>query len=341
MSVDPSALLPEAHAIVRDLLARLQTLAEEAQRYDTQTTQDLRQVSRMLDEITAQHQFAAQHHMPTAAALAERERHIRAEYQTLDQQSRASRRALKQLDQLIRQIDMSSTTLRGDSENDVPDPWMLALRSQVILGREEERVRLAREVHDGPAQVLANSLMVARQSRVMLQEQRIDQLGLMLERLCDATSEGLHEVRRFIADLRPGGITEQGLVNTLHEYVTRYRDTLGVDARFEADPLPRLSTESEIVLYRITQEALQNVYKHAPNATVICAVGVRQDHLVLTIRDDGPGFDTHSVAKRTGRESWGLTSMRERAELIGARLVIASRPGQGTEVAVSLPLLSG
>jgi two-component system sensor histidine kinase DegS len=107
----------------------------------------------------------------------------------------------------------------------------------------------------------------------------------------------------------------------------------------EAEPLPRLPNETEIVLYRIVQESLQNAHKHARSAPVHVTLAVRKGQLQLTVRDEGPGFDPREVARRAGRESWGLTSMRERADLVGASFLVTTRPGHGTEVSVSLPLL--
>jgi two-component system sensor histidine kinase DegS len=331
-------LLEEAHTIVDDLLARLRALVETAQQRDAELTPQVRRAARALDEATAQHRFAVDRQLPLAEQAAQHERDLRATYARLSHEQQELHHSLRQLDQLIRQIDMSSASLSGSAESEPDDPWMLALRSQVVLGREEERVRLAREVHDGPAQVLANTLMVAEQSRSLLQDQRMEQLGLMLDRMCGAMREGLHEVRSFIADLRPGRIEELGLVAALHEYIARYRDTHRARVSLEAEQTPRLPTEAEIVFYRIVQEALQNAHKHAPAAAVVVLLAQRKGHIVLTVRDDGPGFDTREVARRAGRESWGLTSMRERAELVGAQLVVTSRPGHGTEVSVALPL---
>jgi two-component system sensor histidine kinase DegS len=338
VSTGPASLLEEAHTIVEDLLASLRTLVETAQQRDAELTQQVRQAARALDEATAQHRFAMERQLPQAEQAARREQEARAAYASLNRDLQEWQRSLKQLDQLIRQIDMSSTALDGSSDSEPDDPWMLALRSQVVRGREEERVRLAREVHDSPAQVLANMLMLAEQSRSLLQDQRTEQLGLMLDRMCTSTREGLREVRSFIADLRPGRIEELGLVAALHEYITRYRDTYRARVTFEAEQVSRLPTEAEIVFYRIVQEALQNAHKHAPAAAVVVLLTTRKGYTVLSVRDDGPGFDTREVARRTGRESWGLTSMRERAELVGAQLVVTSRPGHGTEVSVALPL---
>lgn len=333
-----AALLNEAHAIVDDMLSRLRTLAESLHQRNAQLTVELRQAERAHDEAITQQQFAAERRLPNASKLAEREQTLRASLNALTRESQTLQQSIKQLEQLIRQIEMSSTTLEKSGEGETSDPWMQALRSQVIFGREEERVRLAREVHDSPAQVLANALIGLEQSRSLLQDQRTEQLGMMLDRLCDATREGLQEVRNFIADLRPGRLDEHGLVDALRDYIRRYSDTYSAKVSFEADTLPNLSREAEIVLYRIVQESLQNAHKHARNAPVHVTLGVRQGKLSLTIRDEGPGFDPREVARRAGRESWGLTSMRERAEMVGATYKVIARKGHGTEVSVVMPL---
>jgi two-component system sensor histidine kinase DegS len=239
---------------------------------------------------------------------------------------------------LIRQIEMSSSALTSAEEAGAADPWVLALRAQIIHGREEERTRLAREVHDGPAQVLANSLMILESCYTLAQQAGAEKLTLMLDRMRTSTREGLQEVRRFIADLRPGGLDEHGLAAAISEYVQNYNNAYGARVSVEAEPLPRLPRETEIVLYRIVQEALQNVHKYARGAQVLVRLIRQNDQLQLVIRDDGPGFDPHEVVRRAGRSNWGLTSMRERAELTGARLSVASSPGHGTEVSVILPI---
>lgn len=338
MSVKPSALLDAAHGIVAEQLARLRDLHQSAlQRYQ-QLEAELRQSERQLDELITQRRFAAEHGLARETSLLEREQQLRAEHEARRTEQEQLRRALRQLDQLVRQIDMSSATLSGGAEGEPADPWVQALRAQAITGREEERIRLAREVHDGPAQVLANNLMGLEHCLNLLQQQRLDRLGAVLGQLSESAREGLREVRRFIADLRPGKLEEQGLVAALAEYVRRYRDAVSAQVSFEAESLPRLPAESEIVLYRIVQESLQNAHKHARGAAVHVTIAARQNQIVLQIRDEGPGFDPRAVARRAGRESWGLTSMRERAELIGASFHVVTRPGHGTEVTVSMPL---
>lgn len=338
MSVEPSALLEAAHTIVAEQVERLRALHRSAQQRRAQLEAELRQSERLLDEALLQRRFAGERGLPIAADLAEREQRLRASYDTLQKEYQALHHALRQLDQLVRQIDMSSATLSGSPEGNADDPWAQALRAQVITGREEERARLAREVHDGPAQVLANALMGLERCQILLNEQRLDRLGEMIRQLGENAREGLREVRGFIADLRPGQLDAQGLAPALADYIRRYRDALNANVTFDAAPLPRLPAEVEIVLYRIVQEALQNARKHARGAPVHVLLAAPPGQVALTIRDEGPGFDPREAMRRAGRESWGLTSMRERAELIGAQFVVTTRLGHGTEVAVRLPL---
>jgi two-component system sensor histidine kinase DegS len=329
-------VLHEAHGIVADQLERLRKLAESTRQSGAALSAQLRQSQRQLDELALQRRMAFERGAGTASDLTKRESELREQCDKLDGDLRASQHALKQLDQLIRQIEMSSGTLTSNEGG--ADPWALALRAQVIHGREEERVRLAREVHDGPAQVLANSLMILESCYTQAQQLGADKLVSMLDRMREATRDGMREVRRFIADLRPGGIEEHGLVEALSTYVRGYANAYNARAGLEADQLPRLPNEVEIVLYRIVQEALQNAHKYARGASVVVRLTQHGHALHLAVRDDGPGFDAHEVARRAGRSSWGLTSMRERAELIGARFTVTSRPGHGTEVLVVLPL---
>lgn len=338
MSSEPSALLGTAEAIVAEQNARLRDLHRSAQQRLVELESEVRRAERQLDEVATQRRFVAERGATPPATLTARERNLRANHERLAHEHDSLRRALRQLDQLVRQIDMSSATLRGGGEGEPADPWVQALRAQVIMGREEERARLAREVHDGPAQVLANAMMGLERCQTLLAEGRGERVADMLRQLGENAREGLREVRGFISDLRPGKLEEHGLGGAIEEYVRRYRDSLNVAVTLEADRLPRLPAETEIVLYRIVQESLQNARKHARGAPVHVVLTLRQERLLLTVRDEGPGFEPREVARRAGTTSWGLTSMRERAELIGATYRVTSRPGHGTEVSVSLPL---
>lgn len=335
MSATQSQVLHAAYSIVSQQLSRLRSLAEDTRRVEQALSSELRQHERQLDEAAIQLRLTAERGANTTVA-SKRVSDLRAACARVSEDLRANQHALKQLEQLISQIEMSSSTLTNADGG--TDPWALALRAQVIHGREEERVRLAREVHDGPAQVLANSLMILETCYSHAQQLGAEKLVSMLDRMRSATRDGMREVRRFISDLRSGTIHDQGLVVALNDYIRDYINAYHARVSFESEPLPRLASEVEIVLYRIVQEALQNAHKYARNAQIIVRLQQQNNTLVLSVRDDGPGFDPREVARRAGHSSWGLTSMRERAELIGARLTVASRLGHGTEVNVVLPL---
>jgi len=339
--------LREARDIVAEQLERLRALAERERQEAHALNAALRQAERELDEVTLQYRTALQRRRSSAEAPGQQMAKLRARCDELtrnvDMRHSGLRQIellIRQIEMLIRQIEMRSSALTHTGTRATSDPWALALRSHVIHGREEERVRLAREVHDGPAHVLANSLMALETCDTLAQQQtgeQAEKLVRMIDRLRSATRDGLSDVRRFIANLRPGQVAERGLVEALRDYLCTYGNTCNVRVTFEADTVPRQADEVEIVLYRIVQEALQNAHKDARGAPITVRFVQQANTLILSVRDEGPGFDPREVARRTGKSNWGLTSMRERAELIGARLTGASRPGHGTEVTVMLP----
>ena len=209
MSADQPAVLREAYTIVAEQLARLRTLAESTRQSGAALGAALRQSERQLDEALMQQRAASQSRAIVGRSLTQKVAELRARHEATERDLQASQHALKQLEQIIRQIEMSSASLTNAEESNASDPWVLALRAQIIHGREEERTRLAREVHDGPAQVLANSLMLIESGHTLAQQAGIAKLELILSRMRDATREGMREVRRFIADLRPGALDDQ------------------------------------------------------------------------------------------------------------------------------------
>lgn len=331
-------VLREARTIVAEQVTQLRDLAQRVRHDDETRSAALRQAERQLDELLLQHRSALERRASTSGELGRRVGELRARCDALQHERQAGQHALRQLDQLVRQIEMSSASLTAAENAAGDDPWALALRAQVIHGREEERVRLAREVHDGPAQVLANSQMLLETCYTLAQQTDHPKLVTMLDRMRQATREGLAEVRRFIADLRPGVVADRALVDALREYIRGYNNAYNAQVLLEAEAFGRMPSEVEIVLYRVVQEALQNAHKYARGARVVVRLARKSGELRLSVRDDGPGFDPREVLRRAGRSNWGLTSMRERAELIGARLTVSTSPGHGTDVTVVLPI---
>ncbi len=198
----------------------------------------------------------------------------------------------------------------------------------------EERARLSRELHDGLAQDLwFAKLKVGRLSAVKgLGPEAIELCG----ELQGAIDSGLAEAREAVMALRLGvGESGASLSDLMRRHVDDFADRFGIRTEFECDPqLPRLTHRAEAELFRISQEALSNVRRHADATLVQVRLEARDARLLLTVRDNGRGFDPATV----GDGSFGLAGMRERVGLIRGRLTIDSRPRDGTRVAVEVPV---
>jgi len=232
-------------------------------------------------------------------------------------------------------VSRNQFTPQGEDSPTV-DVWRLVERIAMIKAQEEERSRLAREIHDGPAQVLANAILglelceqIARRSP----EQLTDELG----RLKATMREGLLEVRRFQFDLRPSSLADRGLLLTLQRYINEYRTffRLNVDLQLP-DRLPTLNKDEELQTFRIVQEGLQNIQKHARATVVVVRLEANDEVLTATIRDNGRGFVPQQT-ESTLLSGAGLRGMGERAASVGGDLLVESRPGGGTTITFSLP----
>lgn len=217
-----------------------------------------------------------------------------------------------------------------------------ALRSElyqrIISAQEGERQRIARELHDGTGQVLTGlglGLKAAAESIARNPELAAEQL-LALK---DLNASALQELRDLIADLRPSILDDLGLVPALQAQVKAFRERTGIAALFDSrGPRRRLSPEEEIVIFRIAQEALTNVAKHAGAEHVMVRLTFHDDATHLVVTDDGHGFDPAEALQAAGaRRAWGLLGMQERVALIGGACEIASKPGKGATVHVVVP----
>lgn len=214
------------------------------------------------------------------------------------------------------------------------------VRMQIVEAQEAERSRLAQEIHDGPAQALANAIFqVEYIDRVLGTDERLARTELHFLR--ELLRRELSDVRSFISQLRPPLLEARGLNAAIQEAAEQFSALAGipVERRLEASP-ERLSDAQQTVVLRVVQEALQNVRKHAGAGVVSVTTLEAASTWTLEVRDDGRGFDVEAVAAR-GRRNFGLQFMRERAELIGAQLEIRSRPGAGTIVRLAIPMGGG
>lgn len=212
------------------------------------------------------------------------------------------------------------------------------LLNSIIGAQEDERKRIARELHDDTSQVLTSIVLGLEglEGEKCLTEEAREKAG----RLRVVTSRALEEVHHLALELRPSALDDAGLVPGITRYLREYAQRNGqeVDFRSTGTDGLRLLPAAETAVFRIVQEALTNVARHAHARGVSVLLERRGPNLVTVVEDDGCGFQTDVVSSGPLNERLGIAGMSERAALVGGRLTIESQPGQGTTVFVTVPL---
>ncbi|GAB4410160.1 MAG: HAMP domain-containing protein [Anaerolineae bacterium] len=230
---------------------------------------------------------------------------------------------------------MTASLARAARERAERDQLRAQYVSGVIAAQEEERKRIARELHDGTGQLLTSLLLGLRAIEDAIDHAEVRQRAGELREMVSHT---LAEVRNLALQLRPSALDDLGLSDALEHYIADCCRHYGLHIEFTAHGLDeqRLPSAVETALYRMVQEALTNVARHAQAQVASVLLERRGDEIVLIVEDNGRGFDPDAVSKREQR--LGLYGIRERAELLGGRMVIESAPGQGTSLFVTIPL---
>jgi len=282
---------------------------------------------------------------PAAAAEAGAEdarlKALRTEVERLTADLGRHQQELSKLELSVRSMENAWLFLeRGDASlvAEVADSGLPTdIQMRIVQAQEAERSRLAQEVHDGPAQALSNAIFqVEYIERVLTEDVRT--AGSELRFLREILRRELSEVRTFISQLRPPLLDELGLDGSIMDAVEGIAALTG--ATVETDlraPGEDLTPTQQTAVLRITQEALQNVRKHAGATKTVVSTRLKRRKWILEVSDDGRGFEVSAVVAR-GRRNFGLQFMRERAELIGAKFEVRSRPGGGTVVSLSIPV---
>jgi signal transduction histidine kinase len=210
---------------------------------------------------------------------------------------------------------------------------------QITQAQENERRRIARELHDDTIQSLvglSRQLEALATSSYLNSEEAAEQIGALQR----ATGEVIKRVRRFSQDLRPSILDDLGLLPTLEELTADMNRQNGLQAEFRVKGEERrLSSEVELTLFRIAQEALNNVRKHAEATRVVTTVELSDSVVTMKVEDNGKGFEPPTLIDHpTTSGKLGLIGMHERARLLGGSLSVKSAPGAGTRVVVNVPV---
>jgi two-component system sensor histidine kinase UhpB len=212
------------------------------------------------------------------------------------------------------------------------------MSEQVLAAQEDERKRIARELHDETAQALTTLLI---RLKILERARTAAEMRGQLNELRELTAQTLEAVRKLAVELRPATLDHLGLLAALEAYTESYRSRLPVRVTFTTDGFQdgerRLPPQIELVLYRVVQEALTNVAKHARASDIHVELSRGPNEVVACVADDGEGFPVDEVM-RSRERGLGLFGMQERLALVHGQLVIDSAPGQGTRVRARVPL---
>jgi two-component system sensor histidine kinase UhpB len=242
---------------------------------------------------------------------------------------------------MAQQLGLSIENARLYQEAQEREKLLGDLLHQAVGAQEAERQRIARELHDATGQSLTAIALGLRGTETMLNSDPSIAAEQIIA-LRSFTTDALGELRRLISDLRPSHLDDLGLIAALRWYIREFdeRYPIQTDLVVEGDQV-RLPSEYETVLFRITQEALTNIAKHADASRATIELVIQPSQVYLTIRDDGRGFKLDEVLQGEGsRTGWGLIGIQERASLIGGQYEIDSAPGHGTVIRVQVPLMA-
>ncbi|MBZ4686821.1 MAG: two-component system, NarL family, sensor histidine kinase DegS [Clostridia bacterium] len=257
----------------------------------------------------------------------------------LERSYKNMRETVEKAERLVAQVGVALTYLSNNLDNiwnqldklQRRQDWGLA----VIRAQEEERRRIARGLHDGPAQQLANIVLRTEFCQKLFKAKPQD-LEDELKELKEFARNTLEDIRKILFDLRPMDLDDLGLVAAVKRFLSKFEESTGIATEFKASGNEQRYTPGlEVALFRVVQEALNNVRKHSKARNVSVILELAPLSLNAIVKDDGCGFDTEA---ELSDQQFGLKGMHEWADLLGGELKITSRVGKGTRVAVSIPI---
>ncbi|MFB9327038.1 sensor histidine kinase [Paenibacillus aurantiacus] len=274
----------------------------------------------------------------------EKESYLRARRDELQKRVRNIEQSIERAETIASQINVVLEYLSGDLNNvtrileSAKNRQLIGMK--IILAQEEERKRIAREIHDGPAQSMAHLVLRTEIAERMLHKQEFQIVQEELVELKKQVRSGIEEIRKIIFNLRPMALDDLGLVPTLRKYVQDFEEKSKIRTIFETIGKEiRLPSAMEAGIYRMVQEAFSNAYKHANPSFVALEITYQAQMVKIVVRDNGVGFRVDQVETRTKDSAhFGLIGLRERVELVEGRLEIESAINEGTKITIHIPI---
>jgi two-component system sensor histidine kinase DegS len=225
----------------------------------------------------------------------------------------------------------------GGGKQDAQHKSLVATEQTVemmIQAQEAERQRLARQMHDGPAQALSNFILQAEIAQRLFEIDQVKAKDELLS-LKSAATKTFQKVRDFIFELRPMMLDDLGLAPTLSRYVEAFKEQTGIDVRLSSSGMEqRLESYLEVMIFRAVQELLTNAARHSDATLIKLQLDATESEVRLNIEDNGKGFDISAVQEKGGM---GLKIIRDRVEMLGGEFNLHSVVGQGTHISFQIP----
>ncbi|TFB24390.1 histidine kinase [Filobacillus milosensis] len=320
-------IIKESDELEKSLKASRLRLSEVSKNFNQYSEEEVRKVYNSTHELQTQ---LVVHRQKEVALIKRRDE--------LEQRIKALATSVERAENLMSKINVILTYLQEDFKQ-VNQALESAKEKQefglqIIEAQEEERRKLSREIHDGPAQMLANVLLRSDIVDKTIKQRGVDQALKEIKDMKEMARGALYEVRRIIYDLRPMALDDLGLIPTLRKYLSTIEDYHEMKINFETRGKEmRYGHKFEAAVFRMVQEAVQNAVKHAQATLIRVVFEATNQRLNLLIVDDGIGFD--QTEKKN--QSFGLIGMRERIEMLDGELSVESEIGNGTKVKISLP----
>ncbi len=304
-------------------------LAEVSKVFDSLSENQVRQAYELANELQAE----------LAENRAE-EKQYRQKRDLLQRRLQSLLQTIEHAEHLANRLNVTLSYLTSDYEDvgEAIDKTKLKqdYSLRIIEAQEEERKRLSREIHDGPAQMMANVLLRSDLIERTYREKGPELAFQEIKSLKEMVRDALTEVRRIIYDLRPMALDDLGLIPTLRKYLeTTQEYNKGIKLSFESKGNEvRLPGNYETAIFRLVQEAITNAVRHGKASEIEVKVEWLKTHVNMIVKDNGTGFD-QSIVKN---QSFGLLGMKERIELVNGEFFINSSPGNGAMLMFQIPL---
>lgn len=326
-------IMAESRELEQKVAKSRMKLAHINRNFNQYTEEDMKNAYQETNELMVQLAVAREREKQTILRRNEVERRLKNALETV-----------KKAEQLVAQVGTVFNYLSGDLQRldehfeNTETKRLIAIR--IIKAQENERRRIAREIHDGPAQAMSNVVLKAEICEKMAE---VDILKAIVElrSLKEVVRDCLKDVRRVIYDLRPMSIDDLGLRPTLQKYIENFstEHSIRIDFRVKGDDNRIKDSNIALAIFRVVQESLNNIHKHANATHVSIQIECTEKTIMLRIKDDGKGFDVSTLhdIDREGKSGFGILGMKERIELLEGDFIIDSVINSGTTIRVRLP----